>query len=120
MLTAFSAALLALLVHLHGWEHLRTLGLESFSLPGWGSPADVTTIVLNWFEQRRCLLYSRLHSDFPSRSRVENVKLIASTLCASELDDVVKTVFVWNNSPIPLNQSVSTPLRPIHKKLAST
>ena len=52
-----------------------------------GGSADVTTVILNW-------------------SRLPNVVLIVSSLCAAALGDTIAEVVVWNNSPQKLSQQV--------------
>jgi hypothetical protein len=58
--------------------------LTTSSLP------DTTAVILNW-------------------SRLSNVVDIASVLCHPDLRDVISEVFVWNNNPTPISQSVSLP-----------
>lgn len=52
-----------------------------------GSP-DTTAVILNW-------------------SRFSNVVQLTKVMCSS-LQDTLVEVFVWNNNPVPLNESVSS------------
>ena len=60
--------------------------VNSTSLRLGGSP-DTTAIILNW-------------------SRLPNVIRIVSLLCSAQLEDTIKEVVVWNNSPTQIHPRV--------------
>lgn len=63
------------------------LAAESWSNFTAGRNPDTTAVILNW-------------------SRFHNVQRIVSSLCSSELDHVIKEVFVWNNNPNQIHYTV--------------